>query len=141
MVDYIDCPKEKYKHKEDYMFFYDKNTEELFQLFYFKVEEHKTEISNDFNDYFHYELEDINFDGEEDIIISVGEFYDEEFWAYLWTEEGFQYEETFDLKGYYIVKEERVVCIQNVPEGTIESYYCYQQGEFKKYYIIKKARR
>ncbi len=139
VVDYIDCPKEKYKHKEDYVFFYDKNTEELFQLFYFKVEEHKTEISNDFNDYFHYELEDINFDGEKDLIISVGEFEDEEFWAYLWTEEGFQYEETFDLKGYYRVEEERVVCIQNVPEGTIESYYCYQQGEFKKYYIIKKV--
>lgn len=131
-IDFNEQPDAKYLHKEDYFFIYEKESNKLFQILYFNANASNPGMACGFEEHF----EDITFDGKEDLLISLGDYGASRYYqAYIWTEEGFQYKESFTIGSYTIEEETKtIIGFNRLNAGTYsESYYHYEENEFIKY--------
>ena len=84
-IDYLVQPEDAYKHCEDYYFLYDKETGEFLWYLYDKVSDYEPYEACSF--FAH--MEDVNFDGREDIVIHNGYTkYNAVYRAWIQTEDG-----------------------------------------------------
>lgn len=138
-VKYIEEPENEYIHKEDYFLFF--KDDELIQNLNVNYPSKEADISNvdryvwdacDFDAHF----EDVNFDGQEDLIIFLGHsgvHGTEIYCAYLYTEEGYCYNSTFeDIPNYKVDEENQVIRGYNVDNAVerTEFIYVYEDNKF-----------
>lgn len=131
-VDYLEGEESSDTHKEDYFFFYEKESEELFQILYFDAEYCNVGKFCGFEEHF----EDITFDGKEDLLISKGDFnWCEGYQAYVWTEDGFEYI-PFGIDSYRVDKEDKTIWGTNKSKQSCyrDSGYRYEENRFVVYY-------
>lgn len=134
ILDYEEAPENTYSHKEDYFCFYDKRTGELWDIVHFEVSGHYIGEACGFGILF----DDINFDGHEDLLIESGTARggSSYYCAYLWTDNGFRYEETFDRIGSYQAVAETKTIIgyyHEVNDYDWYTYYRYTDAGFMLY--------
>lgn len=134
ILDYEEAPENIYSHKEDYFCFYDKKTGELWDIVHFEVSGHYIGEACGFGILF----DDINFDGHEDLLIESGTARggSSYYCAYLWTDNGFRYEETFDRIGSYQAVAETKTIIgyyHEVNDYDWYTYYRYTDAGFMLY--------
>ncbi len=138
-VKYQEQLENAYLHKEDYFFFFE--DEELVQTLY--VDYPTKDYENiDKDRYvgdacnFEAHMEDVTFDGNEDLIISLGHFGvhgTEGSCAYIYTTEGYLYEPTFeDIPAYETDEENQVIkgCNVDSASGKSEYIYVYENNQF-----------
>ena len=131
-VDYLEGEESSDTHKEDYFFFYEKESEELFQILYFDAEYCNVGKFCGFEEHF----EDITFDGKEDLLISKGDFnWCEAYQAYVWTEDGFEYI-PFGIDDYRVDKKNKTISGTNKSKQSCyrDSSYRYEENRFVVYY-------
>lgn len=123
ILDYEEAPENTYSHKEDYFCFYDKKTGEFWDIVHFEVSGHYIGEACGFGILF----DDINFDGHEDLLIESGTARggSSYYCAYLWTDNGFRYEETFDRIGSYQAVAETKSIIGYYHEVNDYDWYTY----------------
>lgn len=121
-VDYLEGEESSDTHKEDYFFFYEKESEELFQILYFDAEYCNVGKFCGFEEHF----EDITFDGKEDLLISKGDFnWCEAYQAYVWTEDGFEYI-PFGIDDYSVDKKNKTISGTNKSKQS-----CYRDSSYR----------
>lgn len=139
-IRYIQQPENLwYNHVEDYFFFVKEDETEILYVDYSNDGKLIREVweNPDFNAHF----EDVNFDGQADLIISLGvngAAYGEQYCAYLYTEEGYEYCPSFEyLCRYsvdYINKQIVSTTYEDTADGRVEviSYYIFKDNAFQK---------
>lgn len=128
-IDYAELPEDKYPHKKDYFLFM-KTDETVSQVLLVDYEDKELLRFCSFEAHF----EDVTFDGKEDLIIELGAggsvFY---YCAYVYENNGFRYESTFEkIPSYKVDVDKKVIYGWNT-NGTGQFYdttYAYKNGEF-----------
>ncbi len=127
-VQYIEKPENEYQHKEDYFFFFNEASE-LTQVLNVKYDDKIIGAACDFEAHF----EDVSFDGNPDLLIYIGDNKYEHYCAYIYEEDLYTYEQTFEeISQYKIDYEEKVIYGWNGDAANLEtnSVYEYVDGEF-----------
>lgn len=136
-TDYLVQPQNAYKHCEDYYLLYDKETGEFLNYIHDKVSDYEPYEACSF--FAH--MEDVNFDGREDIVIHNGYTrYNAAYRAWLQTEDGgFVYCPDFlENMGDYELDFEEQAVIGRWSDGsagyTTIGWYHFKENEYKLYY-------
>lgn len=139
-IQYIQQPENLwYNHVEDYFFFVKEDETEILYVDYSNDGKLIREVweNPDFSAHF----EDVNFDGQADLIISLGvngAAYGEQYCAYLYTEEGYEYCPSFEYLCRYSVdypnKQIVSTTYEDTTDGKVEviSYYIFKDNAFHK---------
>lgn len=139
-VDYLVQPENAYKHCEDYYFFYDKEMGDFLNCLHEKVSDYEPyEACN-----FFAHMEDVNFDGREDLVIHNGYTRTETAYrAWLQTEDGFfvYCPEFLEKMGDYELDFEQQAVIGQWYDrgydgcrGDIIGWYHFEENEYKLFY-------
>lgn len=138
-VHYQEPPEESYQHKEDYFFFLKDETVQ--QVLYVDYPLKTGTLSGDYPDRypmsasdFDAHLEDVTFDGNADLIISLGDSR----WhaiscAYVYENGGYRYEPTFeDIPSYETDAEQNIIrgCTRSGAASYTDLVYEYRDGAF-----------
>lgn len=152
-IQFKEEPADTYRHKEDYFLFINENGA-VSQMLVADYEDkgihvrlnEGTECEN--NHYlgegcdFDARFEDVTFDGKEDLIIFVGNSRHASYYcAYIWEDDGFRYEKTFEhIPSYEVKEDEKVICGSDT-DGMgwyVDVVYEYKDGEFVPVNYIEK---
>lgn len=134
-IDYLVQPENSYRHCEDYYFFYDKETGEFLSCLHDKVSDYEPYEACSF--FAH--MEDVNFDGREDLIIHNGYTkYNVAYRAWIRAENGlFVNCPDFLMKmGDYELDFEEQAVIGQWSDGNYETigWYHFEENQYKLYY-------
>lgn len=135
-VDYLVQPENAYKHCEDYYFFYDKETGDFLNCLHEKVSDYEPYEACSF--FAH--MEDVNFDGREDIVIHNGYTRTNvAYRAWLQTEDGFfvYCPEFLEKMGDYELDFEQQAVIGRCSDGSgsvIIGWYHFEETEYQLFY-------
>lgn len=125
-IQYKEQPQEEYyRHKEDYFFFLEGD----------KVEDLHTEYADEGKDCdFHAYLEDVTFDRQKDLLISLGHTFDSCFIykAYVYEDGTYCYKSSFPAFYDYKLDSEDQVIYDYTDYGT-DCCYGYRNGEFVEF--------
>lgn len=137
-IKYIEQPENEYSHKEDYFFFFQDG--EIIQTLFV---DYPSKDENVFTDRYVWDacdfaahMEDVTFDGNDDLIIFLGHAGShgtEHSCAYIFTEEGYIYNPIFeDIPAYKVDKENQIIRGYNVDNAAEKSeyVYVYENDEF-----------
>lgn len=131
-IRYQETPQYRnYDHKDDYFFFIEEDIIKVLYVDYPNDANMTREVwaDPDFNAHF----EDVNFDGNDDLIIALGlQGDDAKYCAYLYTEKGYEYCPSFEKISQYEVDYEK--------EQIASTYYEVILGverPFRDYYVFK----
>ena len=144
-IRYKEKPENAYQQKEDYFLFLTGDNE-ISQVLVVNYEDkgihirldegtkcegnHELGEGCDFDAHF----EDVTFDGNRDLIISVGNSRHAAYYcAYIYEEGGFRHEKTFEhIPSYEVKQDEKVICGHDTDgmEWEWKTVYEYRDGEF-----------
>lgn len=139
-IRYVQQPENLwYNHVEDYFFFVKEDEIEVLYVDYSNGGKFIREVweNPDFSAHF----EDVNFDGQADLIVSLGvngTAYGEQYCAYLYTEEGYEYCPSFEeLSRYYVDYQNKQIVsttYESTDNGRVEviNYYIFKNNMFQK---------
>lgn len=144
LIGYKEKPVNSYQHKEDYFLFFDEDdiVEQVLQVEYgdkgIHIWKNGTECadSHDLGEGCGFDafFEDVTFDGNDDLIISVGNSRHASYYcAYIYENGSYRYERTFEHIPSYEVDRENELIYGYEREGTsigIDTKYEYKNGEF-----------
>lgn len=144
-IRYKEKPENAYRQKEDYFLFLtgDNEISQVLEVNYeakgihIRMNEgtkcegnHELGEGCDFDAHF----EDVTFDGNRDLIISVGNSRHAAYYcAYIYEDDGFRHEKTFEhIPSYEVKQDEKVICGHDTDgmEWDWETVYEYKDGEF-----------
>ena len=145
-IQYKEQPEELwFNHLEDYFFFVKEEEVEVLYVDY-GTDIDMERIVWDVKD-FDAHLEDVNFDGQDDLIIALGSngaMYGATYCAYLYTDKGYEYCPSFEQQAYnYRVDHEnkRIVSILYPTTGNgrveVECYYAFKGNELRQIEIYE----
>ena len=129
-----------FNHLEDYFFFLKEEEIEVLYVDY-GTDIDMERIVWDVKD-FDAHLEDVNFDGQDDLIIALGSngvMYGATYCAYLYTDKGYEYCPSFEQVAYnYRVDNERKCIVATIYPDTadgriaVEKYYEFKKNEYRE---------
>ncbi len=125
---YEENPENAYLHKEDYYFFYDANGS-LTQVLHEDYADIHIGSGCDFNAYF----EDVTFDGQEDLLVFIGDGrYERYYTAYVYENGQYVYKKSFEqIPTYQIDYNAKVITGVRGPAHNSTYYtFGYENGEF-----------
>ncbi len=140
-IQYEEQPEELwFNHLEDYFFFLKEEEIEVLYVDY-GTDIDMERIVWDVKD-FDAHLEDVNFDGQDDLIIALGSngvMYGATYCAYLYTDKGYEYCPSFEQVAYnYRVDNERKCIVATIYPDTadgriaVEKYYEFKKNEYRE---------
>lgn len=152
LIRYKEKPVNSYQHKEDYFLFFDGNdiVEQVLQVEYedkgIHIGTNGTECadSHDLGEGCAFDafFDDVTFDGNDDLIISVGNSRHASYYcAYIYENGSYRYERTFEHIPSYEVDRENKLIYGYDTDGmsiNIDTKYEYKNGEFVRIEEIKK---
>ena len=140
-IQYKEQPQELwFNHLEDYFFFVKEDKIEVLYVDYGTDVEMERIVwaESDFKAH----LEDVNFDGQADLIIALGSngaMYGDTYCAYLYTDRGYEYCPSFEQVAYnYRVDNEKKCIVATIYPDTaegriaVEKYYEFKKNEFRE---------
>lgn len=140
-IQYEEQPEELwFNHLEDYFFFLKEEEIEVLYVDY-GTDIDMERIVWDVKD-FDAHLEDVNFDGQDDLIIALGSngaMYGATYCAYLYTDKGYEYCPSFEQVAYnYRVDNEKKCIVATIYPDTadgriaVEKYYEFKKNEYRE---------
>lgn len=140
-IQYKEQPQELwFNHLEDYFFFVKEDKIEVLYVDYGTDVEMERIVWAEPD--FKAHLEDVNFDGQADLIIALGSngaMYGDTYCAYLYTDRGYEYCPSFEQVAYnYRVDNEKKCIVATIYPDTaegriaVEKYYEFKKNEFRE---------